>query len=54
LNKSISRLRRETLLYACKIKETANGRWRRACCQARETLEIIAQGSVTLNGEVDE
>jgi hypothetical protein len=41
-------------LYASKIKETANGSWRRACGEARETLEVIAQRSVEANGEIDE
>jgi hypothetical protein len=41
-------------LYACKIKETANGGWRRACGEARETFEVIAQRSVKANGEIDE
>jgi len=40
--------------YACKIKETANGGWRRACGEARETLEVITQRSVEENGEIDE
>jgi len=33
-------------LYACKIKETANGGWRRACGEARATFEVIAQRTV--------
>jgi hypothetical protein len=41
-------------LYACKIKEAANGGWRRACGEARETLEVISQRSVEENGEIDE
>jgi hypothetical protein len=46
--------RRAKHLYACKIKETANGSWRRACGEARETLEVIAQRTVQANGEIDE
>jgi hypothetical protein len=41
-------------LYACKIKETANGGWRGACREARETFDVIAQGSVETDGEIDE
>jgi hypothetical protein len=41
-------------LYACKIKETANGGWRRACGEARETFEVITQRSVEENGEIGE
>jgi hypothetical protein len=41
-------------LYACKIKETANGGWRRACSEARETLEVIAQRTISADGEIDE
>jgi hypothetical protein len=33
-------------LYACKIKKTANGGWRRPCGEARETFEVIAQRTV--------
>jgi len=40
--------------YACKIKETANGGWRRACGEAWETFEVISQRSVEENGEIDE
>jgi len=41
-------------LCACKIKETANGGWRRACGEARETFEVITQRSIEANGEIDE
>jgi len=41
-------------LYACKIEETANGRWRSARRKTRETLEVISQRSVEANGEIDE
>jgi hypothetical protein len=46
--------RRAKHLYAGKIKETANGGWRRPCGEARETFEVIAQRSVEANGEIDE
>jgi hypothetical protein len=45
---------RTKCLYAGKIKETANGGWRRARGEARETFEVIAQRSVEENGEIDE
>jgi len=38
-------------LYACNIKEAANGGWRRACGEARKTFELITQRSVEENGE---
>jgi hypothetical protein len=41
-------------LYAWKIKETANGGWRRACGEARAALEVFAQRTVKKNGEIDE
>jgi hypothetical protein len=41
-------------LYACKIKEAANGGWRRACGEARETFEVVTQRSVETDGEIDE
>jgi hypothetical protein len=53
-HKSSSRLRRETYLYACKIKETTNGRWRSARSQAWETLQVVTERSFAPNGEVDE
>ena len=40
--------------YACKIKETANGGWRRAGGETRETLEVFAARCVAANGEVDD
>jgi hypothetical protein len=42
------------LLYACKIKETTNGSWRSPRREARETIEVIAQGRITTNGALDE
>jgi hypothetical protein len=41
-------------LYACKIKETANGRRRRACSQARSTLSLIAKRGVARDVQIDE
>jgi len=41
-------------LYACKIKETTNGRWRRARRETRKTLDVIAQRGFKTNGEIDE
>jgi hypothetical protein len=40
-------------LYACTIKETTNGRWRRARGQARKALEGVAKRRVETNGEID-
>jgi hypothetical protein len=40
LNESISRSRRELSLYACKIKETANGGWRSARREAMSKQEL--------------
>jgi len=40
--------------YACKIKETANGRWRRACGEARETFEVLPQRGVERDVQVDD
>ena len=47
-------MRRETYLYACKIKETTNGRWRSACGEARKALEVVTEGAVAQNGELNE
>jgi hypothetical protein len=41
-------------LYAGTIKETTNGRWRRARREAREAFQEIAQGRIETNGEIDE
>src|SRR4029450_2594284 len=53
-NKSISQLRREIFLYACKIKETTNGGRRGARSEARSTLQVVAQRRFTRNVQVDE
>jgi hypothetical protein len=47
-------IRRTKHLYACKIKETANGGWCRARGEAREAFEVIAQRTIEANGEIDE
>jgi len=47
-------VRRELFLYACKIKETTNGRWRRARRETWQTLKVIAQGRFEGNVQVDE
>jgi hypothetical protein len=47
-------VRRANLLYARKIKETANGRRRGARSEARETLEVFAQRTISADGEIDE
>jgi hypothetical protein len=47
-------IRSEIILYACKIKETANGRRRCACGEARQEVEVVAQGRIEPNGEFDE
>ena len=41
-NESNSRLRGESIVYACKIKEAANGSRRRACGEAREAFQVVA------------
>jgi hypothetical protein len=41
-------------LYARKIKETTNGSRRCACGEARQEVEVVAQGRIEPNGEVDE
>jgi len=41
-------------LYACKIKETANGGWRRARREARETFEVVAQRRFARDVQIDE
>jgi hypothetical protein len=45
---------RELFLYACKVKETANGGWRCACGEARQAFQVIAQRRFAPNGEFDE
>lgn len=30
------------LVYACEIKETANGGWRCACGEARQAFQVVA------------
>ena len=45
---------RELFLYACKIKETTNGSRRCACGETRQEVEVVAQGRIEPNGEVDE
>jgi hypothetical protein len=47
-------LRRETYLYACKIKETTNGRWRSACGEARKALEVVTERRFARNVQIDE
>jgi hypothetical protein len=47
-------LRRETHLYACKIKETTNGRWCSARGEARKELEVIAERRFARNVQIDE
>jgi hypothetical protein len=32
----------ELFMYACKIKETANGSWRCACGEARQAFQVVA------------
>jgi len=33
---------RESIMYACKIKETANGSRRRACGKTRQEVQVVA------------
>jgi hypothetical protein len=41
-------------VYACKIKETTNGRWRGSCGEARKELEIVAQGRFAKHVQINE
>jgi hypothetical protein len=45
---------RESIMYACKIKETANGSRSCACREARQAFQVVACGRIAPNGEVDE
>jgi hypothetical protein len=45
---------REVSVYACKIKETTNGSRRSACSETRQEVEVLAQGRISPNGEIDE
>ena len=47
-------VRREIILYACKIKETTNGSRRGACREAWQAFQVIAQGGIAPNGELNE
>src|SRR5690349_8869565 len=44
----------EIFMYACKIKETANGSRRSACSKTRQEVEVLAQRRISSNGEIDE
>ena len=54
VNQSVSLLRDEFALYACSIKETTNGCWRCACRQTRKALEVIAQGRLAGDVQINE
>ena len=54
LSKSISLVRRELFLYACKIQETTNGRWRRARRETWQTLKGIPQRGFERNVQDDD
>ena len=41
-------------MYACKIKETTNGCRRGTRGQARKALEVVTEGAVAQDGELDE
>ena len=45
---------RANYLYACKIKETTNGRRSSACRQARKALEVFAARRLTVDVQIDE
>ena len=47
-------VRRENVLYASEIKETANGSRRRTRGEAWQTFQVVAQRRITAHGEVDE
>ena len=53
-SQSVSVSPRESIMYARKIKETANGSRRRACGKTRQEVQVVAQGPIAPNGEVDE
>jgi hypothetical protein len=40
--------------YACTIKETTNGRWRRARGETRKAFQVLAQRRFKTNGKIDE
>ncbi len=43
----------ELFVYACKIEETTNGCRRCACSEARQTFQVVAQGSFAEHVQVD-
>jgi hypothetical protein len=47
-------LKDETYLYACKIKETTNGRWRRSRSQARSTFQVLVERCIARDVQIDE
>ena len=47
-------MRRETYLYACKIKETTNGRWRSTRGEARKALEVVTERCFAGDVQIDE
>lgn len=47
-------VRRENVLYASEIKETANGSRRRTRGEAWQAFQVVAQRRITAHGEVDE
>jgi hypothetical protein len=47
-------LRSEILLYACKIKETTNGRGRSSGRETWGTFQVVAQRRVARNVQIDE
>jgi len=42
------------LRYACKIKETTNGGWRRARGQTQKAVEVIPAGRIEEHVQIDE
>ena len=48
------KLEQRNLKYACQIKETAKGCRGRLGRKTRGTLEILAQGRLETDGEIDE
>src|ERR1700757_5364670 len=44
-------LAREIFMYACKIKETANGSRRSACSKTQQEVQVLAQRRISPNGK---
>ena len=54
MNESNSQLRCEFFLYASKIEETTDGSRRGTRGQARKALEVVTEGAIAQDGELNE